>query len=143
MKKYKYIAWLNAEEMHEDSILWFSELKFIRDEQFFLNDLIGSYTIQLMNSDSIEKSKKVIEDLQHAEKDIVPLFKKIQAHENQLEIIVDDIDQLKIEKAYLETHEELQIAMNDYTKNYREIKERLFKVLTTIMKKEKRKRLLN
>lgn len=35
MKKYNYIEWLDAEEMHETSIGWFSELKFIRDEQFF------------------------------------------------------------------------------------------------------------
>jgi len=143
MKKYTYIEWLNAEEMHEDSIRWFSELKFIRDEQIFLNNLVQSFTIQLIDSNSYEKSKKIIERLQHGEKDIVPLFKKTQAHKNQLEIIIDDVDQLKMEKAYLETHQELQIAINDYTQRYREVKEGLFKLLTFIMKKDKQKRLLN
>jgi len=142
MKKYKYIEWLNAEEMHDDSMLWFSELKFMRDEQLFLNNLVQSFTLQLIDSNIYEESKVIIENLQHAEKDIVPLFKKVQAHENQLEIIVDDVNQLKMEKAYLETHEELKIAMNDYTQKYREIKEQLFKLLTSIMKKEKQKRLL-
>ena len=74
---------------------------------------------------------------------IVPLFKKVQAHENQLEIMIDNVDQLKMEKAYLETHEELLIAMNEYTPRYREIKEKLFKVVSLIMKKSKQKRLLN
>lgn len=143
MKKYTYIEWLNAEEMHEDSIRWFSELKFIRDEQIFLNNLVQSFTIQLIDSNSYEKSKKIIERLQHGEKDIVPLFKKTQAHKNQLEIIIDDVDQLKMEKAYLETHQELQIEINDYTLRYREVKEGLFKLLTFIMKKDKQKRLLN
>lgn len=143
MKRYKYIEWLNAEEMHEESMLWFSELNFIRDEQFFLNKLVQSFTLQLIDSNTYQDSKKTIARLQHAEKDIVPLFKKAQAHENQLEIIVDDVDQLKMEKAYLETHEELQIAMNDYTLRYRKIKEELFKLLTSIMKKDKQKRLLN
>ncbi|MFS4491262.1 hypothetical protein [Maribacter sp. 2308TA10-17] len=143
MKKFKYIEWLNAEEMHDDSTIWFSELKFIRDEQFFLNNLVLSFTLQLMDSKIYEDSKAVIARLQQAEKDITPLFKKVQAHENQLEIVVDDVDQLKMEKAYLETHEELKIDMNDYTQKYREIKEQLFKLLTVIMKKDKQKRLLN
>ncbi len=143
MKKNKYIKWLNADEMHEGSMRWFSELKFIRDEQFFLNNLVQSFTLQLIDSNLFKDSKKIIAGLQHAEKDIVPLFKKVQAHENQLEIIVDDVDQLKMEKAYLETHKEVQIEMNDYTQRYREIKEQLFKLLTSIMKKDKQKRLLN
>lgn len=143
MKKYTYIEWLNAEEMHEGSMRWFSELKFIRDEQFFLNNLVQSFTLQLIDSNIYKDSKKIIEGLKYAEKDIVSLFKKVQAHENQLEIMVDDVDQLKMEKAYLETHKELQIAMNDYTQQYREIKEQLFKLLTSIMKKGKQKRLLN
>lgn len=143
MKRYTYIEWLNAEEMHEASIRWFSELKFIRDEQFFLNNLVQSFTLQLIDANIYDDSKKIIQRLQHVEKEIVSLFKKVQAHENQLEIIVDDVDQLKMEKAYLETHKELQIAMNDYTQEYREIKEQLFKLLTSILKKGKQKRLLN
>ncbi|MFK7812965.1 MAG: hypothetical protein AB8B59_10755 [Maribacter sp.] len=143
MKKYKYIEWLNAEEMHEDSMRWFSELKFIRDEQFFLNNLVESHTLQLIGANIYNESKRIIERLQHAEKYIVPLFKKVQTHENQIEIIVNEVDQLKMEKAYLETHKELQIAMNHYNQQYREIKEQLFKLLSSIMKKDKQKRLLN
>lgn len=142
MKRYRYLEWLNAEEMHANSMLWFSELKFIRDEQFFMNKLVQSFTLQLIDSNIYTDSKKVVERLQHAEKDLVSLFKKVQAHENQLEIIVDDVDQLKMEKAYLETHQELLIAMNDYTQRYREIKEQLFKLLSSVMKKDKQKRLL-
>ena len=142
-KKYSYIEWLSAEEMHDASLRWFSELKFMRDEQLFLNNLVSSYTPQLSASDIFEESKQVIDKLQKAEMNIVPLFKKVQAHENQLEIMIDNVDQLKMEKAYLETHEELLIAMNEYTPRYREIKEKLFKVVSLIMKKSKQKRLLN
>ncbi len=141
--KHSYIEWLSPEEMHEASLNWFSELKFIRDEQLFLNNLVTLYTLQLTDTAIFEESKKVISRLQKAEKDIVPLFKKVQAHENQLEIMVDDINQLKMEKAYQETHKELIISMNQYTVQYREIKEGLFKLITSIMKKNKQKRLLN
>ncbi|MGI9551072.1 MAG: hypothetical protein ACR2MT_07725 [Aurantibacter sp.] len=143
MKKFKYIEWLSAEEMHEAGIRWFSELKFMKDEQLFLNNLITSYTIQLIDSNVFQDSKKIIDQLQHAEKDIIPLLKKVQTHENQLEIMVDDVDQLKMEKAYIDTHKELQISMNEYTARYRAIKQRLFKLVTAVMKKDKQKRLLN
>jgi hypothetical protein len=143
MKKYNYIEWLGADEMHEASVGWFSELKFIRDEQLFLNNLIKSFTIQLIDSNVFQDSKKVIEQLQQLEKDIIPLLKMVQTHENQLEIMVDDIDQLKMEKAYFETHKELQILINEYSLRYREIKQRLFRLVSTLMKKDKQKRLLN
>jgi len=141
--KHRYIEWLSPEEMHEASLEWFSELKFIRDEQLFLNNLVTSYTLQLTDSGIFEESKKVIDLLQKTERDIVPLFKKVQLHENQLEIMVDDVDQLKMEKAYLETHKELLISINEYTVRYREIKKKLFKVVSKAMKKSKQKRLLN
>lgn len=143
MNSHSYIEWLSAEEMHEASIRWFSELKFIRDEQLFLNNLVKSFTMQLIDSKVFQDSKKVIDQLQHAEKDIISLLKKVQTHENQLEIIVDDVDQLKMEKAYLETHKELQGSMHEYTQRYREIKQRLFKLVSSLMKKDKQKRLLN
>lgn len=143
MKSYSYIEWLSSAEMHEASVGWFSELKFIKDEQLFLNNLIKSFTIQLIDSNVFQDSKKVIDQLQRVEKDIIQLLKKVQTHENQLEIMVDDVDQLKMEKAYFETHKELQISMNEYTLRYREIKQRLFKLVSSVMKKEKQKRLLN
>ena len=131
IERYRYIEWLNSEEMHEDSMRWFSELKFIRNEQFFLNNLLQSFTLQLLVSNIYEDSKKIIERLQHAEKETVSLFNKLQVHENQIEIIVDYADLNKMEKEYLETHKELHIALSDYTLQYREIKEQLFKLVKT------------
>ena len=141
--KYQYIEWLSAEEMHSASKLWFSTLKFIRDEQFFLNNLVKSYTLSLVDSKIFEQSKKVIAALQNAERELIVLFKKVQAHENQLNIMTDDVDQLKMEKAYIATHKELQINMHAYEKEYRDIKEKLFKLITGILKQQKQKRLLN
>ncbi len=138
----RYTEWLCPEEMHEASLNWFSELKFMRDEQFFLNNLIKSYTLQLTDSSVFKKSKEVVGHLQKIEQELVPLFKKVQVHENQLEIMIDDVDQLKMEKAYLETHKELKFEMRNYSARYRKIKEALFKVVTTVMKKNKQKRLL-
>lgn len=139
---YSFIEWLSSEEMHEASKKWSSELKFMRDEQLFLNNLVASYTLQLSDSAFFEESKKVVAEIQQVEKDLTHLFKKVQAHENQLEIMVDDIDQVNMEKAYLETHKELSVAMDEYNMAYRGVKKKLLSLVSRVMKKSKQKRLL-
>ncbi len=142
-RKKSYVEWLSPQEMHEMSNQWFSELMFIKDEQLFLNDLIKSYTIKLTNKDVFEQSKDLVGALLNAEKDLVSLMKKVQLHSNQLEIMVDDVDQLKMEKAYKKTHIDLISAVREYVTDYRSIKEQLFKLVSKVMKLDKQKRLLN
>ncbi|VAW14171.1 hypothetical protein MNBD_BACTEROID03-743 [hydrothermal vent metagenome] len=142
-QKHRYIEWLSAEEMHETSLRWMSELNFVRDEQLFLNNLVKSHTLQLTDKTIFEESKVVVDIILRAEKDAIILMKKIQAHINQLDIMVDDIDQLKMEKAYIETHKELTTVFLLYMTEYREAKKRLFVLVSGVMKKQKQKRLLN
>ncbi len=141
--KHSYIEWLSAEEMHETSIQWMSELKFARDEQLFLNDLVKSYTLQLVDSEVFDESKKIIDAVLKAEREVVVLMKKVQSHENLLEIMVNDVDELKMEKAYTETHWELTSEIKKYLTEYRKLKSKLFKLVSKVMKKQKQKRLLN
>ncbi len=136
------MEWQDPSEMHEASRQWMSELKFIRDEQLFLNDLLKSYTLQLTDSEVFNESKEIIGAISTAEKEVIVLMKKVQAHENQLHIMLDDIDQLEMEKEYTETHWELNSEMARYSVQYRELKSRLFKLVSKIMKKDKRNRLL-
>ena len=142
-RKKSYVEWLSPEEMHDMSNQWFSELMFIKDEQFFLNNLIKSYTIQLTDKEVFEKSKELVVALLETEKEVVSLMKKVQLHNNQLEIMVDDVDQLKMEKAYKSTHNDLLLAVIAFGNTYRTIKERLFKLVSKVMKLDKQKRLLN
>tara|TARA_R110001606_G_scaffold227658_1_gene375679 strand:- start:834 stop:1277 length:444 start_codon:yes stop_codon:yes gene_type:complete len=137
------MEWLDPNEMHEASLKWMSELKFIKDEQLFLNDLVKSYTLQLTDSAVFNESKDIIGAITDAEKEVIVLMKKVQAHENQLEIMLDQIDQLKKEKAYTETHWELNSEMQKYSVEYRSLKTRLFKLVSKVMKKDKGNRLLN
>lgn len=142
-KKHRYIEWLDAEEMHAASMQWMSALKFVRDEQLFLNDLVKSFTLQLIENKAFNENKKIIIEISEAEKEVLVLMKKVQAHENLLEIMVNDVDELKIEKAYLETHWELTSKIEQYMVHYRSLKSRLFQVISKLMKKDKQKRLLN
>jgi len=141
--KYTYVEWLSADEMHATSKLWLCELNFSKDEQLFLNDLVNSYSLQLSEPKIFNESKKLISHIAKAENEVIELIEQIKAHENQLEIMVDNLDQVKMEKAYIETHKELLKAMNNYTDNYWKAKNNLFKFITTLLKKGKQNHLLH
>ena len=125
------------------SVLWLSKLKFAKDEQLFLNDLVRNYTLQLVEGDIFENSKVIVNDLSNAEKEVTILMKKVQVHENQLNIMTDDVDQLPMEKAYIQTHKELLSEIEHCSAEYRALKVKLFSLLTDIMKKQKQHRLLH
>ena len=140
---YRYLEWKSPEEMHHTSLEWISELKFIKDEKLFLNDLIRSYTLQITSLGLFEESRKLITAISNSELDLDLLLRKMRVHENQLSIMLDDVDQPKMEKAYTETHRDLIFTIDNYLIEYRKLKGSLFQMISKVMKKEKQKRLLN
>ncbi|GAA4272862.1 hypothetical protein U6A24_06235 [Aquimarina gracilis] len=139
----KYIEWRSPEELHEASLHWISELKFIKDEQHFLDELIENNTLQLISGKTFEKSKKVVDDLVQKRKAIEPLLKRIINHYNELTILVDGIDQPAEEKKYKVDHGKLLEEVSEYLIAYKEIKRSIFDLIKMIMKQSKQKRLLN
>jgi len=142
-KIYRYLEWKSPGEMHQTSLEWISELKFIKDEKLFLNDLIKSYTLQITGLGLFEESRKLITAISNSELELEILLKKVRAHENQLSIMLDDVDQPIMEKAYTETHRDLIFTIDTYLLEYRKLKGSLFQMISKVMKKEKQKRLLN
>ncbi len=138
MEKYKYIEWFDAAEMHEHSKDWFSELTFIKDEQQFLNNLIKSFAVKAIDKESFGKIKDFKSELAENHRSLMALFKMVQKHMNQLEIMIDDVDQLEMEKAYRITHKELFAKVDEYLLAYRAIKEIGFESLSAILKANKR-----
>jgi hypothetical protein len=143
MKSYKYVEWLSPVEMHQATLDWLSELNFVRDEQKFLNDLVKTHTLELTDSTIFERSRKLVGDIASSEHEVVGLMKQVQAHENLLEIMIDDVNQPKMEAAYRDTHRDLTLSVRDYLLNYRKLKSNLFGLVSAVIKKEKQKRLLN
>ena len=140
---YRYLEWKSPEEMHQTSLDWISELKFVKDEQMFLNDLVKSYTLQITSSGMYDESRDLVTAISNSEVEAEKLLKKAKIHENQLSIMVDDIDQPKMEKAYTESHRDMIFAIDNYLADYRKLKGSLFQMISKVMKKEKQKRLLN
>ncbi len=143
IQKGTFREWLTAEELHEESKKWSSELKFAKDEQKFLNSMVKDYTLDIIDSDMFNTVQPVVEALSKSEKELVDLFKKVQLHENQLQIMVDDVNQNRMENAYLDTHADLEKEMERYFIKYREAKNKIFDIVSQVIKRKKQKRLLN
>ncbi len=138
LRNARYTEWLAPEEMHEESKRWFSELSFIKDEQQFLNSLIQSFAIKPIEEKEfalIKGFKKAIVENQHR---LNPLLKQVNKHMNQLGIMLDDVNQNEMEKAYHKTHKSLYARLNKYFLDYRTVKERGFAKLTYILKNTKK-----
>lgn len=142
-KQIKYNEWLSADELHNNSQTWLSKLRFAQGEQTFLNNLIKDYTLDLLDSKIFPEVKPSINSLQKMQHELAVLLKKIILHEKQLQIMVDDVDQLKMENAYLDTHVELTTDVNVYFKEYEGVKTKIFNIISSVIKKRKRKRLLS
>ena len=141
-KEIKYEAWLSSETMHNNSLNWISELKFARDEQLFFDDLVKSYTLQLIDSSHFAESKTIRDKLCDLQKETNNLLKKVNTHENGLKVIVDGINDLVKEDAYKDKHERLILRLNNFIKKNRLFKKDLFSLITGIIKTGKQKRLL-
>ena len=139
----KYIEWRSTEDLHEDIMNCISELRFIRDEQQFLEDLIKNYTLELIGGDIYEKSKDVIGKLSTNRKALTPLQRKLIAHSNNLEILLDENDIPCEIEDYKEDHYQLMFEVVAYYSKFKKVKRGIFMLIKQIMKEGKRKRLLN
>ena len=139
----RYIEWFSPAEMHEHSRTWLSHLEFMQHEQEFLNGLITFYMSQLADSKLYKKSKEIINALLDLENKITDLHDLVVKHESQLEIMVDTIDQPKMENAYRDQHHDLQEEMQAYELEYKQVKKSLFSLISEIIRKEKQQHRLN
>jgi len=139
----KYVEWLSAETMHKNSIEWLSDLEFMKDEQLFFDDLIKSYTLQLIDSKHFKESKAIIDTLSKLQTKTDLLIKYVKTHKNDLKIMVDGIDQPKEESDYKNEHRRLIVQISDFIKEYRILKTVLFSLIKNIKKEEKQKFLID
>jgi hypothetical protein len=133
----RYVEWLDPEEMHATSKEWLSELKFIKDEHLFFEDLITSHTLQLISPEKFSHNTEIIDAINRSQKRNNFLIEAVKVHRNDLQIMVDGIDQPKEEDAYKKAHRGLIIEINTYFKNYRILKTQLFDIIKNIKKEEK------
>jgi len=139
----KYIEWRNPEGLHEDTSGCISQLEFISDELDFLNQLIKEHTIQLISGETFEDSKAIVGTLIAQQKELQPLIAQANIHRNKLQILMDDIDVTNELKDYKIEHYDLMFKVIGYNTRFKKLKKKIFKLISSIMKSNKQKRLLN
>jgi len=99
-------------------------------------------TPAVSKSEQDKKSKDIIDKLNELKKDTKTIIGIVQAHEHDLKILVDGVDQLTEEEAYRKEHLRLIIDVSNFLEKYRGIKKQVFKLIKGIIKEGKQKRLL-
>ena len=139
----KYIEWRSVEDLHATIMNSISELRFIKDEQQFLEDLIINHTMGLIAGDSYELSKSAITKLSKSRKKLEPLLKKLISHSNNLELLLDDNHIINQMEEFKELHYHLMLEFNTYYSQFKKIKRQIFKLIKKILKESKQHKLLN
>ena len=137
--KYSIIKGFSTQENYKHSKEWLSKLSFVKDEQQILNQMIQRFINKPVSIRELERIKDFKNTLTVSHRRLTSLYKQVQKHMNQLEIILDDVNQLDMEQAYRATHEKLFTKVNNYLLDYRTIKDRGFVKLSSNLKKEKSK----
>lgn len=142
-QNFRYVEWKSSDEMHFSCLQWISELNFIKDEQFFFQDMLKEYTVPILESHLLEEAKSLIFKLTESEKEVENLLKEATKHRNGLQILVDGIDQPEQEKEYREEHRRLLKEVNNFSIRYQALKKNIFEMVTKALKQQKQKKLLS
>ncbi len=139
----KYIEWRSIEELHEDILNCISELRFTKDEQQFLEDLILNHTMGLLAGESYELSRKVITRLTKSRNKLGPLLKKLMSHNNELQCLLDEINNIEEMEDFKKLHNQLMSEFIGYNSKFKKVKKQIFKLIKQILKERKHLKLLN
>ena len=142
MKTHDIIEMYDAQALHITSHQWILELEFIKDEHLFFEDLVKSFTLQLIDSKSYEEHSEIIKAINASEKHNDLLLKAIKGHDKNLKSMVEGKLKPNEELAYKMEHKKFMEELNAYLKAYKSLKMRLFTLMKGVFKKEKQKRLL-
>jgi len=129
----------SIDELHHDSRNWLSEIGFIDYEMKFLNKLLSSYYIDLLDSGYDKHIKGLVNKIVIEKKSGKTLSKLILEHEKILSDLIKT-NSVTSNKNYLETHKKFEIEITIYLGRYKELKTAIFKLVERIMKKKGQKK---
>ena len=141
MKTHDIMEWYTPEELHKASMGWLLELEFIKDEHLFFEDLITSFTLQLVGNKGATENQKFIDALKISRKWNNSLIKIIKKHDKNLKLLLDDKDRPDEDEAYKKEHKNIMNELNAFLKDYKALKTQLFSTIKDVLKKDKQKRL--
>lgn len=138
MEKYKD----NLSELNDRSVLWISELEFMKDEQVFLEHLLSTHFLDLSSSKLYDPTRKLITKLKEVEHLGAELLDKTEQHKEQTGQVMEHVSEKSIRNLNKE-HEALQKDFERYNLKFRYVKKKIFSIIKDIMVHHKQKLLIN
>ena len=142
MKTHDIMEWYSADELHEASQNWLTELAFIRDEHLFFEDIFATFSLQLIEVKGFEEKTEIIDAINESQRLNNNLIKVIKSHDKELKLLVGDIEQRAKEMDYKREHRKLMAKVDEYLKEYKLLKTQLFSIIKEVFKREKQKKLM-
>ena len=141
IKKNWYNRTKNSEELHEESKQWHSEIQFITTEIQFLEHLLSANYINCIEVGLYKKIEVFVNQLLEEKKIGKTLIGIINKHEKILSDLIST-ESVTSNKHFLDSYNKLEKELHNYTKNYSALKQHIFKIVETVMKKKSQKKLL-
>lgn len=140
--KFKYLEWNDSDIIHEATIMWQSQLEFVKDEQKFLKELLAENTLKLLAESCFEMAKHLATDLSKLSNQLPEILDRIQEHRNDIVVLIDNKDEFQKERSFQDAHLLLEMRIGTYLEKYHTLKVELFKTMQEVFKKSKNYQLL-
>lgn len=128
--------------LHTKAQQWISEIEFVKIEQNFLKELLTEHIFGLCTTDNYAQVKLLLNGIAHETELGNKLIESIKEHKINLALLLENIH-LKKEDTFRNNHKLLKMEVSNYIENFKYIKEQVFELVLSIMKKEKEKKLLS
>jgi len=132
----------NLYDLHESSILWLSELEFMRDEQVFLEHLLSTHFLDLSSSKLYDSTRKLIKKLKEVEHLGTELIENVESHSVKLGTVMESVSESTVKDIFKE-HKALKKDFENYVLKFRYVKKKIFGIVKEIMVHHKQKLLIN
>ncbi|NEW79594.1 MAG: hypothetical protein GZ086_09270 [Gelidibacter sp.] len=131
----------NVDELHHDAKLWISEINLIKDEIRFLEHLLSANYIDFLAAGLHKKIEDSVKQIS-VQKNIGITLLEVINSQNKILAELIKYDNASSNQNYLESHKQLEKEVSSYIGKYKELKQRIFKVVENVMKKKDQKKLL-
>ncbi|HCE55876.1 MAG TPA: hypothetical protein DER05_13125 [Lutibacter sp.] len=140
MKKDWFGREKSVDELHHDSKIWVSEINLIKDEIRFLEHLLSANYIDFLVAGLHKKIEDSVKQIS-VQKNIGTTLLDVINSQNKILAKLIKYESVSGNKNYLESHKQLEIEVTNYIHKYKELKQRIFKVVENVMKKKDQKKL--
>ena len=131
-----------VEELHNDAMLWKSEINFVKDEIRFLEHLLSSNYIDLLQVGLYKKIEAFVNEITIQKQNGKTLLKLIESQE----LVLSDLISRNCatdNKNFLKKYRSLQNEIEKYFYDFKQNKKQIFEIVEKVMKEKNKKMLIN